>query len=440
VRFTIGTSRPYDTGRVPTQSFPNISGLEHRPKIIFEPSATFEQTERDSITLDVKLPKPTIKLAIEEATQIPVVFSAPVIALKISKVEIFSIASDNFVVNLNIAFKVKEQSINIGFTLPKPVIAFKIAKEIEMTIAGGIYEPAIALNIKEVPEIVIIATLPDLGTPAEVTPPISIPVVMPLPIASMVIFCSTGEALNIVGGLPKPAIALSIFSEYDSNSNSNSNISILCECPVPVISLTMEQLGFNIFVKLKAPTFNFSIEPLPIFNLQPIEIKSPVFNFVIEPKPTLSLQSIEIKPPAISLLFEQLGFDIHVGFYPPSFNIIIDTPAFDFSEWFNSLLTHYNSDGVFLGGETSHINPVIVSPNITLEITQNPSLSINPKLPKLQTSLSMKRDDNSPNRLNIPITLPALEIDLNNRVISLNPIMIKPPTINIQTLTSSDFL
>lgn len=362
VRFTIGTARPEQGGFVPTEPFPNVGNFELRPKIKFDVSATFDESQPSYLDLAVLLPAPSIAIDLgvqQNGLSIPI--KQPEINLRISKIDGFSIYFE-LRNPVNFPLSIIQQGLDLALSVPAPMVNLSMAKEVGIDIFGSIPVLSIDMLMKVVQTISVVVTIPDLSTPVLVTPKLDLPVSIPLPAISLAIGLTSGAKSDIALTIPKPTFNLSI-SSYDATI-----LDIAVIVPLPNVDLTVSP-------------------PIEIFGT--------------------------IKPPKIF--------------------IDIVRPPEDLSQWFNSLLNVSELE------VENHIYVELLRLAPKISMKRNTELAIKVVMPKLNTSLSMKLEKNSLNKISIPVTLPALEIDISNRIIHI-PLSVKPPVIHIQSLTSSAFL
>jgi hypothetical protein len=320
--------------------------------------------------------------------------------------------------------KLPPNFVGLSLTIPKQKIQIGLQVQ-QNAISSFIKQPEINISIAKQYGFDIYFELKNpVNFPLSVTQQgLDLAFSIPSPIASISLIKEIEG--DIFGSIPAPKIDVLMkvvpdisiivtLPDLVTPVGTTSKIDAPIALPCLTTSLSMSSISGNnsdIFLTIPKPAFSLSISP---YDATILDI------FVAVPLPNVHLT---VSPP-IEIFGQIKSPKIFIGITPPPIDMLA---------WFDSLV-----DITVINVENQIYAKL---PNLTtrMNINRNNELAIKIVAPKLKASLAMKLENNSPNQITIPVTLPALEIDISHRVMNLS-LSVKQPVIHIQSLTASAFL
>jgi hypothetical protein len=269
------------------------------------------------------------------------------------------------------------------------------------------------------------------------------------PLKFLINISDSGASTTIT--IPSPTLSISI--------SRDTTLGIAITLPSLAIDTVIKEAAL-IDIGVVIPDPSTPIAPPSLVTLQPITLPNPTITIELGIEPIISISAFLPAPTlVISAYTTSLEWNIPIVSVP-KFNVSI-TPPFDLSiliplpsielylpnpttplpptsQWFDVLLPDFIDD--WYTELQNVVNVILPAPKITLKMSVNQDISTVIKLPKLQIATAISLDNHMKNDIGVDIYLPLLKIDgFTNRDLSMS-LDIKQPFINIELLTSDDFL
>jgi hypothetical protein len=310
-------------------------------------------------------------------------------------------------VDFDIAIALTQSEINID--VPAPSIAIAIQKTVFISAHFEIYNPInFLINISSNGAFSTI-TIPSPTLSISISHDTTLGIAMTLPSLVMDLAIKEADVIDIGVVIPDPSTPI-----------TTPSVMTMQPMTIPVLPLVIDiaiEQVISILATLPAPSITISAYTTSLeWEIQIASV--PSFN-------------IEITPP----------FDLIITVPSPSIELYLPNPTIPLpntSEWFNELLIDFTNS---LYTEIQNVVDIIVPvPKITLGMSVNQDISTAIKLPKLQITTAISPDNHMKKGISMEIYLPPLKIDaFTNRELSMS-LDIKPLSINIELLTSDNFL